>query len=109
MMKDNPTKKGPGVFIKSIKAETTEEKVLATRPTPRFKEANKVIVNVNNLPEYPVPKKNAKYNYDTLGNVLGFEILPKNIVNEEDSPEEKNRKIAAQQAALPCDGPKPRF
>ena len=109
MVNSTKKSKSPSVVTKSIKAEVVEEKVIAKKPTPRFKEADKPIVNVNGLPEYPAPKKNQKYNYDHLGNVLGFYIAPKNIVDEEDDQNEKNRKIAAQQAVLPCSGPKPRW
>lgn len=97
------------ITTKNVSVETEPVEVKAKKPMPKLQEANKTIINVNSLPENPTPYKDPSYQYDTLGNVLGFYIAPKNVVTEDDTVEEKNIKIAAQQASLPCKGPKPRF
>ena len=97
------------IFTKNVSPETETIEVKAKKPMPKLQEANKPIINTNNLPSNPTPYKDPKYKYDTLGNILGFYIAPKNVVTEDDTVEEKNIKIAAQQASLPCKGPKPRF
>ena len=52
--------------------------------------------------------------YDELekmkdGALHGDENHSEDRSHEEDDQNEKNRKIAAQQAVLPCSGPKPRW
>ena len=109
MMKTTKNTKNPTVVTKSITPEIDEKQILAKAPIPRVLEANKTIINTNKLPINPTPEKNQKYTYDTLGNVQGFNIASKNIITEDDTIEERNKKILAQQASLPCNGPKPRI
>lgn len=108
-MKTTKNTKVPLVVTKYVSPETTGKEVKAKSPKPRVLEANRTVINTNNLPTNPTPKKNQKYSYDALGNIQGFDIAPRDLITSEDSVEERNIKIARQQATLPCNGPKPRL